>query len=162
MFGDRRRGACNPDRISLMQAESTKEAMESLAGDLSSRDVEVSEDTETTAGNEESQCTPPSQAHGLVGAAAVSISYQSRRFGTSEMAQGRAIGGSRKPFSSLPEQGDLIEPWRNMVATFQAQVAPIRGSPDPGEIAGEPVISFGRRNARMPNPVNGNSISLKG
>ena len=43
-----------------MQAESIKVAMKSLAGDLSSRDVEVSEDTESTQGKEESHCTTPS------------------------------------------------------------------------------------------------------
>ena len=64
--GDRRHGACNPDRVSLMRAESIKVAMESLAGDLSSREVEVSEDTEPTDGKEESHCPTPSQSHCLV------------------------------------------------------------------------------------------------
>ena len=49
-----------------MRAESRQVAMESLAGDLSCRDVEVSEDTEAAPGKEESHCTAPSQAHCLV------------------------------------------------------------------------------------------------
>ena len=64
--GDRRHAACNPDRVSLMRAESRQVAMESLAGDLSCRDIEVSEDTETAPWTEESHCTRPSQARCLV------------------------------------------------------------------------------------------------
>ena len=39
--------------------------------------------------------------------------------------------------------------------------SPFRASPDPGEIAGEPVISFPHRNASLPNPVSGSRLSLK-
>ena len=53
----------------------------------------------------------------------------------------------------------MIEPWRDMVATSQAQIHPFRPSPDPGEIAAEPVISFPHRDASTPNPVNGSGIS---
>ena len=61
-----------------MRAESIMVAMESLAEglavDLSSREVEISEDTEWTEWEEESHCTRPIQSHCLVWPAAVLIS----------------------------------------------------------------------------------------
>ena len=55
----------------------------------------------------------------------------------------------------------MIEPWRKYGGDPSSADSPFRASPDPGEIAAQPVISHPHRNASVPNPVNGSSVQLE-